>query len=126
MKRKAVLPSLNSARPAECSPRAPLEIIFFGVHIGSGYGGDQYASYRASPGRPRLLLSELRAAVPVTHSRPRSTSERESNIAKCVVCGKIMGQWASTDIRISSNSFTGLKMPNQSAASFIARGMWVQ
>ena len=33
---KAVLPSLYSARPAECSPRAPLEIMFFGVHIGSG------------------------------------------------------------------------------------------
>jgi hypothetical protein len=40
------------------------------------------------------------ALYAVTHSRPRSKSERESNIAKCVVCGKIMGQWASTDIRI--------------------------
>jgi RNase P subunit RPR2 len=42
------------------------------------------------------------ALYAVTHSRPRSKSEseRESNIAKCVVCGKIMGQWDSTDVRV--------------------------
>jgi predicted RNA-binding Zn-ribbon protein involved in translation (DUF1610 family) len=40
------------------------------------------------------------ALYAVTHSRPRSKGERENNIAKCVVCGKIMDQWDSTDVRI--------------------------
>jgi hypothetical protein len=40
------------------------------------------------------------AAILAPHLRPRSKSERESNIAKCVVCGKIMDQWDSTEVRI--------------------------
>ena len=54
---------LKALGPAECSPRAPLEFMFFEAHIGSGYGGNQYASYRANPGRPRFLLSELRSPL---------------------------------------------------------------
>jgi hypothetical protein len=41
-----------------------------GVHIRSGYGrglgldmGGRHASYRANPGRPLLLLPELRSAL---------------------------------------------------------------
>jgi predicted Zn finger-like uncharacterized protein len=37
------------------------------------------------------------ALYAVTHSR---LSKSDSNVAKCVVCGKIMDQWDSTDVRI--------------------------
>ena len=37
------------------------------------------------------------ALYAVTHSR---LSNNESNVAKCVVCGNIMDQWDSTDVRI--------------------------
>jgi predicted RNA-binding Zn-ribbon protein involved in translation (DUF1610 family) len=37
------------------------------------------------------------ALYAVTHLR---ASKSESNIAKCVVCGKIMDQWDSTDVRL--------------------------
>jgi predicted Zn finger-like uncharacterized protein len=37
------------------------------------------------------------ALYAVTHSR---LSKSESSVAKCVVCGKIMDQWESTDVRI--------------------------
>ena len=37
------------------------------------------------------------ALYAVTHSR---LSKRDSNVAKCVVCSKIMDQWESTDVRI--------------------------
>jgi hypothetical protein len=88
---------LKALGPAECSPRGPLEFVFFEAHIGSGYGGNQYASYRANPGRPRFLLSELRSSLCGDASR---LSNNESNVAKCVVCGNIMDQWDSTNVRI--------------------------
>ena len=71
--------------------------MFFGVHIASEYGGNQYASYRTNPGRPQLLLSALRS--PLCGDAFMTFEERE-HIAKCVVCGKIMDQWDSTDVRI--------------------------
>jgi predicted Zn finger-like uncharacterized protein len=37
------------------------------------------------------------ALYAVTHSR---LSNNESNVAKCVVCGNIMDQWDSTNVRI--------------------------
>jgi predicted Zn finger-like uncharacterized protein len=37
------------------------------------------------------------ALYAVTHSR---LSKSDSNVAKCVVCGKIMDKWESTDVRI--------------------------
>jgi hypothetical protein len=47
-----------------CDPcSASLEFIFFGMHTGSGYGGNRYASSRANPGRPSLLLSALRSPL---------------------------------------------------------------
>jgi hypothetical protein len=77
-------------------PARALEIIFSGVYIGSGYGGNQYASYRANPGRPRLLLSALRS--PLCGDAFAAFEEREQ--CRQMVCGKIMDQWDSTDVRI--------------------------
>jgi predicted RNA-binding Zn-ribbon protein involved in translation (DUF1610 family) len=44
-----------------------------------------------------FLCPHCGALYAVTHSR---LSKSDSNIAKCVVCGKIMDQWESTDVRI--------------------------
>jgi hypothetical protein len=54
---------LKALGPAECSPRGPLEFVFFEAHIGPEQEATQYASYRANPGRPRFLLSELRSPL---------------------------------------------------------------
>ena len=53
------------------------------------------ASNRANPQGQGLLLSSLRSAYSVTRAR---LSNREGNVAKCVVCLQTMDTWDSTDV----------------------------
>ena len=63
----------------------------------------------AIPEGPAFFCPHCGALYSVTRSR---LSAKESNIAKCVVCGKIMDEWDSRDVPTFS-LFIALTMPDQ-------------
>jgi hypothetical protein len=74
---------------------ATLEFIFFEVHAALNRVACRYASNRASPRRPKLLLPALRS--PLFCDAFAALREGEQ-YRKCVVCGQIMDKWDSTNV----------------------------
>ena len=80
-----------------CSPRAAGIYILWGAYwLRIGEATNMPLTGPIPEGRS-FFCPHCGALYAVTHSR---LSKSDSNVAKCVVCGKIMDQWESTDVRI--------------------------
>ena len=72
-----------------------LEFICFGAHIGSQCGGAAMPQTGPIPKGKTFFCPHCGALYSVTRAR---LSNRESNVAKCVVCLQTIDTWDSTDV----------------------------
>ena len=89
----------NQARgPAECSPRVyRWNLCSLGRILVLDMEATNMPLTGPIPEGRSFFCPHCGALYAVTHSR---LSKSDSNVAKCVVCGKIMDRWDSTDVRI--------------------------
>jgi hypothetical protein len=89
---KTIIPFL--AVNTDCGPIF-LEFNFFKEHTSSGFGGVPMPLTGAISEGRSFFCPHCGALYAMTYLR---LSNRDSNVAKCVVCGQIMDRWDSTKV----------------------------